>query len=126
MLSAGDAAFFLLLALSFWKVAEVILMLRAPKPVRMSRQGLEAAEVEAAEVAVRHFKSLDWCHTREGTRLHMRGCHALKETHEVFEKATSRRRGIEGKPHEVISRKMCSFCAVRLENSLRIELESTD
>ena len=120
MFEARDAAFFLLLALSLWKIAEVILMLRAPKPVR-PRQRLEAAEV-----AVRHLKTLEWCHTREGTKIHMRGCHFLKETDEVIEKATSRRKGSEGKPNEATSRMLCSFCAVRLENSLRIELESTD
>ena len=66
MFEARDAAFLLLLALSLWKIAEVILMLRAPKPVR-PRQRLEAAEV-----AVRHLKTLEWCHTREGTQIHMR------------------------------------------------------
>ena len=119
MFEAGDAAFFLLLALSLWKIAEVILMLRAPKPVR-PRQRLEAAEV-----AVRHLKTLEWLHTREDTKIHLRGCHFLKET-EVIEKTTSRRKGSEGKPNEVVSRTLCSYCAVRLEESLRIELESTD
>ena len=119
MFEARDAAICLLLALSLWKIAEVILMLRAPKPVGPRPS-------EAAEVAVRHLKTLEWCHTREGTKIHLRGCHCLKETDEVIEKATSRRKGREGKPNEATSRMWCSICAVRLENFLRIELESTD
>ena len=120
MFEARDAAFFLLMALSLWKIVEVIQMLRKVKPVRPRQRG------KAAEVAVRHLKTLEWCHTRGGTQIHMRGCHVLKETDEVIEKATSRRKGSEGKPHEVKSRMLCTSCAVRLDNSLRIELESTD
>ena len=115
MFEAGDAAFVLLLALSLWKIAEVIHML-APKPVR-PRQRLEAAEV-----AVRHLKTSEWLHTREGTKIHLRGCHYLKD--EVMDQGTSRRRGGEG--NGVVPRTLCSYCAVRLEESLRIELESTD
>ena len=117
MFEAGDAAFVLLLALSLWKIAEVIHML-APKPVRPRRR------LEAAEVAVRHLKTWEWLHTREGTKIHLRGCHYLKD--EVMDQGTSRRKGSEGKPNEVVSRTLCSGCAVRLEESLRIELESTD
>ena len=122
MFEAGDAAFFLLLALSAWKVAEVAMrMLRAP--VRMPRPGLGAAEVAAQ--CGRHLRSLEFYNTREGIKLHLRGCRYLKED-EVLEKPTSRRKGSEGKPHEVISRTLCSYCAVKLEDSLRVELESTD
>ena len=122
MLEAGDAAFFLLLALSAWKVAEVAMrMLRAP--VRMPRPGLGAADV--ATQCVRHMRSLEFYNTREGIKLHLSGCRYLKGD-DVLAKPTSRHKGSEGKSHEVISRTMCSYCAVRLENSLRIELESTD
>ena len=116
-----------MLALAAWKVPELmrtmVRRLQASKPVKMPR-GVKAAEV--AKVAVRHFKGLDWCHTREGTKVHLRGCRILRETDEVIEQATSRRRGSEGRPHEVISRTLCYWCAVRLDESLRIELESTD
>ena len=114
MFEAGDAAMCLLLALSLWKIVEAILMLRAPKPV-------SPRPSEAAEVAVRHLKTLEWCHTREGTKIHMRGCHCLKETDEVI-----RHKGSEGKLNEATSRMLCACCAARLEVSLRIELESTD
>ena len=128
MFEARDAAFFLVLGLAAWKFAEVVRSMVTPKPARVKPPKREVkSEVKAAkvaEVAARHFKSLDWCHTPKGMRLHVRGCHFLKETDEVIETG-SRRRGIQGQPHEVISRSLCTHCAVRLENSLRTELEST-
>ena len=96
-------------------------MLRAP--VSMPRPGFGAADVAAQ--CGRHLRSLEFYNTREGIKLHLSGCRYLKED-EVLEKPTSRRKGSEGKSHEAISRTLCSYCAVRLENSLRIELESTD
>ena len=118
MLEASDAAFLLLLSLAMWKAGEVVLSLRRPQPVRKrSRE-----KCEAAEIVVRHLRTLEFMHTKEGTKLHMRGCHFLKEMDEA--KATSRSRGSEGKPNE--ARMLCSYCAKKLEESLRIELEATD
>ena len=79
--------------------------------------------MQAAEIA-RHLMTLEFLHTEVGKKLHMRGCPYLKETDEV--KATSRSKGSEGKPNEAKSRRLCSYCAARLEESLRIELEVTD
>ena len=79
-------------------------------------------ELQAAEIAVRHLRTLEFLHTKEGTKLHLRGCRFLKDMDEA--KATSRSRGSEGKPNE--ARRLCSYCAARLEESLRIELEATD
>ena len=55
-------------------------------------------ESQAAEIAVRHLMTLEFLHTKVGTKLHMRGCHWLKERDKV--KATSRSKGSEGKPIE--------------------------
>ena len=81
-------------------------------------------ESQAAEIAVRHLMTLEFLHTKAGTKLHLRGCRFLKDMDEA--KATSRSRGSEGKPNEATSRMLCSYCAARLEESLRIELEATD
>ena len=120
MLEASDAAFLLLLSLAMWKAVEVVLSLRRPQPVRKRSR----MELQAAEIAMRHLRTLEFLHTKEGTKLHMRGCHFLKDMDEA--KATSRSRGSEGKPNEATSRMLCSYCAARLEESLRIELEVTD
>ena len=74
---------------------------------------------------MRHLKTLEWCRTPQGTKIHLRGCHVLKEKDESMQTSTSRRKSTEGKPHEVKSRILCTYCALRLEESLRIELEST-
>ena len=124
MFEAQDAAFFLVLGLAAWKFAEVVRSMVTPKPAR-AKPPKRASEVKAAkvaEVAASHFKSLDWCHTPQGTRLHLRDCHFLKGTDEVIETGSRR---MKGQPHEVISRSLCTYCAVRLEKSLRIELEAT-
>ena len=39
------------------------------------------AEVEALGVAVQHFKSLDWLHSREGTKVHLTGGVPASEGH---------------------------------------------
>ena len=122
MFEAQDAAFFLVLGLAAWKFAEVVRSMVTPKPVRVKPRRAEVKAAQVAEVALRHLKSLDWCHTPQGMRLHLRGCHFLKEADEVIETGSRR---MKGQPHEVISRSLCTHCAVRLENSLRIELEST-
>ena len=82
MLEAGDVIWLLLIALSSWKVVEVIRMPRVPKPVRVSRPCLESVEVDALEVATSHFSSLQWFHTAAGKKLHLRGCQHLKKADE--------------------------------------------
>ena len=84
MFEAGDAAFLLLLGLSLWKVLEVLVMLPARlRPVRPRKPA------DAAELAVRHLRTVEWLHTREGRKIHLRGCQHLKESEDVTKKYNS-------------------------------------
>ena len=126
-IEASTVAFLVLLTLSAWKVVEVIAwvrqhtQLRAPtpvrampqpvpkplpkrKPVRGAGEVLTQAEAHALEVAADYLRRIEFLQTREGNKLHLRGCQHL--------------RGSEGD-----ARHLCFHCSRSLERALKTDLE---